>query len=260
MIRLKDKVALVTGAASGIGRATAKLLGREGARVVVTDISPVGEQVAQEIRAAGGLAFSVVHDVTDEVTWQKVMARTVDVYGRLDVLVNNAGIAMSRSVAEMTMAEWREQMAVNLDAVFLGTKYAVRTMRLGKRGGSIINVSSVSGLVGSPGTAAYSASKGGVRMLTKAVAMECAPDGIRVNAVFPGGVRTPIWQNADWWDGFVQQVGSEDEAWKKLEGASPLGRMGEPEDIAEAILYLASDASRYVTGTDLVVDGGYTAR
>jgi len=260
MSRLKDKVALVTGAASGIGRATAKLFGQEGARVVVTDISPAGEQVAQEIRAAGGLAFFVVHDVTDEVTWQKVMARTVDVYGRLDVLVNNAGIAISRSVAEMTMAEWREQMAVNLDAVFLGTKYAVRTMRLGKRGGSIINVASVSGLVGSPGTAAYSASKGGVRMLTKAVAMECAPESIRVNAVFPGGVRTPIWRNAEWWDGFVQQVGSEDEAWKKLEGASPLGRMAEPEDIAEAILYLASDASRYVTGTDLVVDGGYTAR
>ena len=260
MSRLKDKVALVTGAASGIGRATARVFGREGARVVVTDISPEGEQVAQEIRAAGGLAFFVVHDVTDEVTWQKVMARTVDVYGRLDVLVNNAGIAISRSVAEMTMAEWREQMAVNLDAVFLGTKYAVRTMRLGKRGGSIINVASVSGLVGSPGTAAYSASKGGVRMLTKAVAMECAPESIRVNAVFPGGVRTPIWRNAEWWDGFVQQVGSEDEAWKKLEGASPLGRMAEPEDIAEAILYLASDASRYVTGTDLVVDGGYTAR
>ncbi|WNG62261.1 glucose 1-dehydrogenase [Archangium gephyra] len=260
MSRLKDKVALVTGAASGIGRATALLFGREGARVVVTDISPAGEQVAHEIRAAGGLAFFGVHDVTDEVTWQKVMARTLDVYGRLDVLVNNAGIAISRSVAEMSMAEWREQMAVNLDAVFLGTKYAVRTMRLGKRGGSIINVASVSGLVGSPGTAAYSASKGGVRMLSKAVAMECAPDSIRVNSVFPGGVRTPIWQNADWWEGFVQQVGNEEEAWKKLEGASPLGRMGEPEDIAEAILYLASDASRYVTGAELVVDGGYTAR
>jgi 3(or 17)beta-hydroxysteroid dehydrogenase len=234
MTRLKDKVALVTGAASGIGRATALLFGREGARVVVTDIAPTGEQVAQQIRAAGGQAIFSVHDVTDEVTWQMVMARTLDIYGRLDVLVNNAGIAISRSVAEMSMAEWREQMAVNLDSTFLGTKYAVRTMRLGQRGGSIINVASVSGLVGSPGTSAYSASKGGVRMLSKAVAMECAPDGIRVNSVFPGGVRTPIWQNADWWDGFVQQVGNEDEAWKKLEAASPLGRMGEPEDIAEA--------------------------
>jgi NAD(P)-dependent dehydrogenase (short-subunit alcohol dehydrogenase family) len=216
--------------------------------------------VAQEIRASGGQAIFSVHDVTDEVTWQLVMARTLDFYGRLDVLVNNAGIAISRLVAEMSMAEWREQMAVNLDSTFLGTKYAVRTMRLSQRGGSIINVASVSGLVGSPGTSAYSASKGGVRMLSKAVAMECAPDGIRVNAVFPGGVRTPIWQNAEWWDGFVQQVGSEDEAWKKLEAASPLGRMGDPEDIAEAILYLASDASRYVTGAELVVDGGYTAR
>jgi NAD(P)-dependent dehydrogenase (short-subunit alcohol dehydrogenase family) len=260
MTRLKDKVALITGAASGIGRATALLFGREGARVVATDISVSGEQVSLEIRAARGNAIFVAHDVTDEVAWQKVMTRTLDAYGRLDVLVNNAGTAVSRPVTEMTMAEWREQMAVNLDSTFLGTKYAVRTMRLGQRGGSIINVASVSGLVGSPGTSAYSASKGGVRMLSKAVAMECAQDGIRVNAVFPGGVRTPIWQHAEWWDGFVQQVGSEDEAWKKLEAASPLGRMGEPDDIAEAILYLASDASRYVTGAELVIDGGYTAR
>ncbi len=260
MSRLKDKVALVTGAASGIGRATALLFGREGAKVVATDISPAGEQVSQEIRAAGGQAIFVTHDVTDETVWLKVISRVLESFGRLDVLVNNAGIEVSRSVAEMTLAEWREQMAVNLDSVFLGTKHAVRTMRLGTRGGSIINVSSVAGLVGSPGTSAYSASKGGVRMLTKAVAVECAPEGIRVNAVFPGGVRTPIWQNADWWEGFVQQVGSEEEAWKKLEAASPLGRMGEPEDIAEAILYLASDASRYVTGSELVVDGGFTAR
>lgn len=260
MSRLKDKVALVTGAASGIGRATALLFGREGARVMVTDISSSGEGVAQQIRAAGGLATFIAHDVTDESTWLKVMTRTLESYGRLDVLVNNAGIAISRMVTEMSLAEWREQMAVNLDSVFLGTKHAVRAMKLGGRGGSIVNVSSVSGLVGSPSTSAYAASKGGVRMLSKAVAVECAPDGIRVNTVFPGGVRTPIWENADWWDGFVQQVGSEEEAWKKLEAASPLGRMGEPDEIAEAILYLASDASRYVTGSELVVDGGYTAR
>jgi len=257
---MKDKVALVTGAASGIGRATALLFGREGAKVVATDISVSGEQVALDIRAAGGQAIFVAHDVTDETVWLKVISRVLESFGRLDVLVNNAGIEVSRPVAEMTLAKWREQMSVNLDGVFLGTKHAVRTMRLGTRGGSIVNVASVAGLVGSPGTSAYSASKGGVRMLTKAVAVECAPEGIRVNAVFPGGVRTPIWQNADWWDGFVQQVGSEDEAWKKLDGAAPLGRMAEPEDIAEAILYLASDASRYVTGADLVVDGGFTAR
>jgi len=260
MDRLKDKVALVTGAASGIGRATAVLLAREGARVVATDISSAGEEVAREIRAGGGQALFVAHDVTDEVAWHAVMSRTLESHGRLDVLVNNAGISTSRPVTELSLAEWREQLAVNLDGVFLGIKYAVRTMRAGGRGGSIINVASVSGLVGSPGTAAYSASKGGVRMLTKAVAMECAPDSIRVNAVFPGGVRTPIWQNADWWKGFVAKVGSEEEAWKKLEAASPLGRMAEPDDIAEAILYLASDASRYVTGSELVIDGGYTAR
>jgi len=260
MSRLKDKVALVTGAASGIGRATALLFGREGARVMVTDISSTGEAVAQEIRAAGGVASFLVHDVRDEPTWMAAITRTLETYGRLDVLVNNAGIAMSRLVTEMTLAEWREQLAVNLDSVFLGTKYAVRAMRQGGRGGSIVNVSSVSGLVGSPSTAAYAASKGGVRSLSKAVAVECAPDGIRVNGVFPGGVRTPIWENADWWDGFVEQVGSEKEAWKKLEAASPLGRMAEPEEIAEAILYLASDAARFVTGTELVIDGGYTAR
>jgi NAD(P)-dependent dehydrogenase (short-subunit alcohol dehydrogenase family) len=260
MSRLKDKVAIVTGAASGIGRATALLFGREGARVVATDIASSGETVVQEIRAAGGLGTFIVHDVTDESTWLKVLTRTLDTYGRLDVLVNNAGIAISRTVAEMTLAEWREQMAVNLDSVFLGTKHAVRAMRQSGRGGSIVNVSSVSGLVGSPSTSAYAASKGGVRMLSKAVAVECAPDGIRVNTVFPGGVRTPIWENADWWDGFVRQVGSEEEAWKKLEAAAPLGRMGQPDEIAEAILYLASDASRYVTGSELVIDGGYTAR
>jgi 3(or 17)beta-hydroxysteroid dehydrogenase len=149
---------------------------------------------------------------------------------------------------------------VNLDSAFLGIKYAVRAMRSARRGGSIVNVSSVSGLVGSPGTAAYSASKGGMRMLSKAVAMECAAEGIRINCVLPGGVRTPIWETAEWWKGFVDKMGSESEAWKQLEAASPLGRMGEPEDIAEAILYLASDASRFVTGSELVVDGGYTAR
>ncbi|ATB29690.1 SDR family NAD(P)-dependent oxidoreductase [Melittangium boletus] len=260
MERLKDKVALVTGAASGIGRATALLFAREGARVVATDIAGTGEQVVQEIRAAGGQALFLLHDVTDEVVWNKVMSRTFEAHGRLDVLVNNAGTATSRPVADLSLAEWREQLAVNLDSAFLGTKYAVRTMRLGKRGGSIVNVASVSALVGSPGTAAYSASKGGVRMLSKAVAMECAQDGIRVNTVFPGGVRTPSWQTADWWRGFVDQIGGEEEAWKQLEASAPMGRMGEPEDIAEAILYLASDASRYVTGSELVVDGGYTAR
>ena len=149
MDRLKDKVALVTGAASGIGRATALLFAREGARVVATDIATLGEQVARDIRAGGGQGLFLLHDVTDEVAWHAVMSRTLEAHGRLDILVNNAGISTSRAVTELSLAEWREQLAVNLDGVFLGIKYAVRAMRAGKREGSIVNVASVSGLVAS---------------------------------------------------------------------------------------------------------------
>jgi NAD(P)-dependent dehydrogenase (short-subunit alcohol dehydrogenase family) len=261
MSRLKDKVAVVTGAASGIGRATARLFGCEGARVVATDrVATEADEVVREVRAAGGDALFLTQDVTEEAGWEAVVARAVEAFGRLDILVNNAGISASRPVTELGLDEWRRVMAVNLDGVFLGTKHAVRAMKAGGRGGSIVNVASVAALAGNPGTSAYAASKGGVRSFTKAVAVECAPDGIRVNAVFPSGVRTPIWENSDWWPGFVQQMGGEKGAWRMLEKASPVGRMAEPEEIAEAILYLASDAARFVTGSDLVIDGGYTAR
>ncbi len=260
MGRLQQKVAVVTGAASGIGRATAGLLAREGARVVLTDVSPEGDAAARALREAGGEALFLPHDVTDEAAWESVMARTRETFGGLDVLVNNAGISASSPVTELALAEWRRVLAVNLDGVFLGTKHAVRTMRLGERGGSIVNVASVSGLVGNPGTGAYAASKGGVRAFTKAVAVECAPEGIRVNAIFPSGVRTPIWEHSEWWPGFVARMGGEAAAWKVLESSAPLGRMAEPGEIAEAVLYLASDAARFVTGTELVIDGGYTAR
>lgn len=261
MGRMNEKVAVVTGAASGIGRATALLLGREGARVVLTDVdTPRGEAVAQELREAGGEALFLEHDVTDEAAWEAVMRRTWEAFDRPDVLVNNAGISASSPVTDLSLAEWRRVMAVNLDGVFLGTKHAVKAMRAAGGGGAIVNVASVAGLVGNPGTGAYSASKGGVRAFTKAVAVECAAEGIRVNAVFPSGVRTPIWEHSEWWPGFVAQMGGEAAAWKVLESAAPMGRMAEPEEIAEAILYLASDAARFVTGTELVVDGGYTAR
>ncbi len=260
MGRMTQKVALVTGAAQGIGRAAAQLLAREGAKVVLTDVADTGEAAAREVREAGGEALFLVHDVTDEAAWEAVVARTREAFGGLDVLVNNAGISASKPVTELALGEWRRVMAVNLDGVFLGTKHAVRAMRAGGRGGSIINMASVAGLVGNPGTGAYAASKGGVRAFTKAVAVECAAEGIRVNAVFPAGVRTPIWERSDWWPGFVAQMGGEAAAWKVLESASPMGRMAEPEEIAEAILYLASDAARFVTGAELVVDGGYTAR
>lgn len=260
MGRMQQKVAVVTGAASGIGRATATLLAREGARVVLTDVDASGEAVARELREASGEALFLPLDVTDESAWESIMARTREAYGGLDVLVNNAGISASSPVTEQSLAEWRKVLAVNLDGVFLGTKHAVKAMRAAGRGGSIINMASVAGLVGNPGTGAYSASKGGVRAFTKAVAVECAPEGIRVNAVFPAGVRTPIWETSDWWPGFVKQMGGEAAAWKVLESAAPMGRMAEPGEVAEAVLYLASDAARFVTGTELVIDGGYTAR
>ena len=259
MTRMQGKAAIVTGAASGIGRATAILFAREGARVLLTDLDPAGEAVADSIRASGGKARFLRHDVSDEASWTTAIRRALEAFGRLDVLVNNAGISFAKPLGETTLAEWRQLMAVNLDGVFLGTREAVRAMR-GSGGGAIINVSSASGLVGSPTASAYCASKGGVRLFTKAVALEVAGDGIRVNSIHPGGVRTPIWAKADFWPGLVEQSGSEDAAFQALAGASPLGRLAEPEEIAEAILYLASDASKFMTGSELVIDGGYTAR
>jgi 3(or 17)beta-hydroxysteroid dehydrogenase len=259
MERIRGKAALVTGAASGIGRATAVLFAREGARVLLTDLDPSGEEVAASIRTGGGEAHFLRHDVSDEASWMGAIRQALEAFGRLDVLVNNAGISFAKPLGETTLAEWRRLMAVNLDGVFLGTREAVRAMRR-SGGGAIVNVSSASGLVGSPLASAYCASKGGVRLFTKAVALEVAGDGIRVNSIHPGGVRTPIWAKADFWPGLVEQSGSEDAAFQALAGAAPLGRLAEPDEIAEAILYLASDAAKFMTGSELVIDGGYTAR
>jgi 3(or 17)beta-hydroxysteroid dehydrogenase len=242
---VQAKAALVTGGASGIGRATAARLADAGFRVVVTDVDPAGREVAAGIAGA----IFVEHDVTQESSWEQAIATVLEAHGRLDVLVNNAGISYVRAVTDTTLADWRALMAVNLDGVFLGTKHGLRAMRRHSDGGSIVNVSSASGLVGSPLASAYCASKGAVRLFTKAVALECAADAIRVNSVHPGAVRTPIWG----------KIGVGPELEVVVGAASPLGRMAEPEEIAEAILYLASDASRYVTGSELVIDGGFTA-
>jgi 3(or 17)beta-hydroxysteroid dehydrogenase len=259
MERIRGKAALVTGAASGIGRATAILFAREGGRVLVTDLDPAGAGVVASIRTDGGEAHFLRHDVSDEASWVDAIGRMLEAFGRLDILVNNAGIAFVRPLGETTLAEWRRVMAVNLDGVFLGTREAVRAMRR-SGGGAIVNMSSASGLVGSPLASAYCASKGAVRLFTKAVALEVAGDGIRVNSIHPGGVRTPIWAKADFWPGLVAKSGSEDAAFEALAGGAPLGRLAEPEEIAEAVLYLASDASKFMTGSELVIDGGYTAR
>ncbi len=255
MGRVDDKVALITGGASGIGRATAELMAREGAMVVLTDVQDeAGADVAAAIADAGGMVAYHHHDVTDEAAWIKIIEEVRAEYGRLDILVNNAGIsgASGVPVEEIALESWRGTMSVNLDGVFLGVKHGVAAMTEG--GGSIINTSSILGFVGLPFTSAYSASKGGVRLLSKAVAMECAARGlkIRVNSVHPGFIDTPMVGGA------IQKGGPERR--EAILSSQPTGEMGRPEDIAEGILYLASDAAKFVTGSELVIDGGYLAR
>lgn len=259
-MRLAGKNALITGAASGIGRATALLFAQEGARVAVTDISgSEAEAVAARIRDGDGSARAQVLDVRIEADWERAIADVGKRWGGLDVMVANAGISFARPVAEMTLEEWRDVHAVNLDGVFLGTKHAVRAMRQGERGGSIVIVSSASGLKASPGASAYCSSKAAVRLFAKTAALECAGDGIRVNTVHPGGVRTPIWRKMDFFQDLVREHGGEEKAWDALERDIPLGRFATPQEIAAGIVYLSSDEASYVTGSELVIDGGYTA-
>ena len=260
MDRVKGKVALVTGGASGIGRGTALLLGKEGATVVVTDIQDdQGKDVVAAIKRAGSDAIYLHHDVTNEDAWAHVIGETKQRFGRLDILVNNAGIAIAGPIVDMTLANWRRQQAINLDGVFLGVKHGIPLMAA-SGGGSIINVSSVAGLKGSANLAGYCATKGGVRLFTKAAAMECAnaKNNIRVNSVHPGIIETPIW-NAIIVPG--SPAGANAPNLDDLSAAAvPVGVKGLPEDIAQGILYLASDDSRYVTGSELVIDGGLMTR
>ncbi len=245
---------MVTGAASvpGLGSATAERFAQEGAIVYLTDLDLAGaESVAARIRQSGGRAIALAHDVTSEADWDRVMSAVIERDGRLDVLVNNAGIAILRMLEAATTAEWKKVIDVNLSSVFYGTQRAVREMRRVGQGGSIINMSSVAGLVGVPGCTTYAATKGGVRLLTKAVAIETARQKIRVNSVHPG----VIWTN-------MQKMAFNDnaDAAAAIAAAIPCGAMGEPVDIANAALFLASDESRYITGTEIVVDGGMTAQ
>jgi len=267
MGRVQGKIALVTGAASGIGRASALLLGKEGATVIATDVQDdMGKDVAAKIKQGGSDAIYLHQDVTSEDGWISVIAEIKSRFGRLDVLVNNAGIAIAGPVTDMSLADWRRQQAINLDGVFLGTKHGLPLMRA-SGGGSIINISSLAGLKGTAGLAGYCATKGGVRLFSKAVALECAQakDRVRVNSVHPGIIETPIWGGIA--DGMSSEVtgarrsGANAPDLDALSSiAVPTGVKGLPEDIAEGVLYLASDASRYVTGTELVIDGGMSTR
>ncbi|WP_299364952.1 glucose 1-dehydrogenase [uncultured Paracoccus sp.] len=258
MERMKNKVAIVTGAALGLGAATARMLAREGAKVVLTDIKDAeGGAVAKAIVENGGEALYLGHDVADESAWERVMAVTLDRFGRLDVLVNNAGVGWGGPPEEETLERWRALMSINLDGVFLGTKHAIRTMsRNDPSSGAIVNISSIEGLVGDPNLGAYNASKGGVRLYTKSVALYCAKTGlnIRVNSIHPGYIWTPMVEN------YLAEHGDVAEGRKALEALHPIGRVGEPDDIAYGVIYLASDEARFVTGAELVIDGGYTAQ
>ncbi len=255
MDRVKGKVAIITGAANGLGEADALLLAKEGAKVVVADIDEVkGNKVVEEIRLEEGESIFVKHNVTSEKDWNNVIRKTLFEFGKLDILVNNAGIQIIKEVEDISLEEWRRLMSVNLDGVFLGTKHAIKAMK-GNGGGSIINMSSAAGIVGTlDNTSAYCASKGAVRLFTKAVALECSKAGrnynIRVNSVHPGVIETPL----------VAAMARDKAVRERMENNHPIGFLGKPIDVAYAVLYLASDESRLVTGAEMVIDGGWTAR
>lgn len=255
--RMQDKVALVTGGGSGIGEAICRRFADEGAAVVVTDIAAdKAESVATSIVSTGGKALALGQDVTDEAAWGQVLAKISSEYGGLDVLVNNAGIVILGTVEDASLDDWRKTQSVNLESVFLGTRAAIAAMK--ERGGSIINISSIEGIVGEANTAAYNASKGGVRIFTKSAALHCAEQDyrIRVNSVHPGFIRTPLIESS-----LAMMPADEAEAMlARVTGNIPLKEMGSPVDIADGCLFLASDESTYMTGAELVIDGGYTAK
>jgi len=266
MCDLKGKIALVSGAGQGIGARTAEVLAEAGAVVVVTDVNDAtGEATVARIRAAGHQALFRHLDVTREEDWKSVTDDACAKFGGLDVLVNNAGVLIIKPLAELTLKDWHWICRINLDGVFLGTKYGIRAMTEGStsrpKGGSIVNLSSVAGLVGQAFFSAYNTTKGGVRLFTKSVAHECGVlgNGVRVNSVHPGVIRTPMMDTVRKDRIAVGYVATDEETLKNVLAMHPIGRLGETDDVAKAIRYLASDDSSFVTGTELVVDGGFTA-
>ena len=250
-MRLEGKVALISGGARGQGAAEAKLFAGEGAKVVFGDIlDDLGKQVEAEIHEVGGEALYVHLDVTNAADWASAVEAAVSRYGRLDVLVNNAGITIRKNVEDTTEEDWDRIMAINAKGVFLGTKQAIPAMRE-SGGGSIVNISSTAGLVGSPYSgASYAATKGAVRLFTKATAIQYAKEGIRCNSVHPGLLETPMTQD------MLADAAHREERTQRI----PLGRVGTAEDVAYGVLYLASDEASFVTGSELVIDGGTTAQ
>ena len=251
-MRLEGKVAIISGGARGQGAAEARLFAQEGAKVVIGDVLDAeGARVAAEIAEAGGDAIFVHLDVTNEEDWQNAVSTTVSRFGKLNILVNNAGIWRMGTVEETTSEVWDQVLDINAKGVFLGTKYSIPEMR--RAGvGSIINISSTAGLVGGPRSAAYNASKGAVRLLTKGTAVQYGRDGIRCNSIHPGPIDTDMLR------GIWQDDTSRDP--QQSVDRTAVGRIGTADDVAYGALYLASDESTFVTGSELVIDGGVTAQ
>lgn len=254
MASFEGRVALVTGAASGIGAATAALFAERGASVLCADVNEGGaNEVARALQ--GTSAKGICLDVRDEPAWERAMAAVQEAFGKLDVVAHCAGISAGGPVYETSLDEWRRVLAVNLDGAFLAVKHGIRAMR--DRGGAVVLIGSASGVRLAAGAAAYSTSKAALTALAKTAAKECreADVAVRVNVVSPAGVKTAMWRSMPFFQTMVQNLGSEEAAFAALAG--PHGTFSEPRDVAEAIAFLASDASRHVTGVELVVDGGY---
>ncbi|MBI2242496.1 MAG: glucose 1-dehydrogenase [Nocardioides sp.] len=250
MRRLEGRVAIVTGAASGIGKVTAQRLAEEGAAVLVTDIQvEAGEATVKELEEAGGSAAFIRHDVTSEADWEAAFAKAAEELGGVDILVNNAGMGDIKPIEETTLAEWDRTVAIDQTGVFLGMKIGAPYLKRSEHA-SVVNISSIFGTSGGFGVSpAYHAAKGAVRTLTKNVALHWATEGVRVNSIQPGFIATPILEQSrdtPIWDGMVQ--------------LTPMARLGRPEDIAAGVAYLASDDAAFVTGLELYIDGGYMAR
>lgn len=246
-MRLQGKVAIITGAANGMGAAEARLFAKEGAKVVATDLNEEKlNEVVVDVKAAGGEITGIKQNVASEEEWKAVVAKTVELYGKVDVLVNNAGVAMSKNFATMEMDEWNWVMDINLNGCVLGMKYAIPEMqKVG--GGSVINISSIGGIVGMAGSSPYTAAKGALRSLSKSAAVEYGKDKIRVNSVHPGIIVTPM------------TAPSMEDAMPYYKMHTQLPYFGNPEDVAHGVVFLASDESRFMTGAELVIDGGWTA-
>ncbi len=246
-MRLQGKVAIITGAANGMGAAEARLFAKEGAKVVATDLNEEKlNEVVANVKAAGGEITGIKQNVASEEEWKAVVAKTVELYGKVDVLVNNAGVAMSKNFATMEMDEWNWVMDINLNGCVLGMKYTIPEMqKVG--GGSVINISSIGGIVGMAGSSPYTAAKGALRSLSKSAAVEYGKDKIRVNSVHPGIIVTPM------------TAPSMEDAMPYYKMHTQLPYFGDPEDVAHGVVFLASEESRFMTGAELVIDGGWTA-